>query len=356
MKKLLVMVLAFTIGLILVGCNGDSEEVIQSDEQVLTLEAISSSMLLSYNEEGVEELALPAQAKNAFAEQELEDLDYYVEMVEVFLGNENLQIETQESDLEEYDNKVVYTTRTLNDEEISYTFYYNEFELVDEEETTEGTEEETTEGTEEETTKGTEEETNSGNSQMNQFRFDDEDDHLITSGIEGILIFNETTYNIEGKVINIDGKEIVRLRSYIDEGNFVLVNYQNDVNETKNHEKFFFKLVEDGITINQSKVMIFENDKILHVQLEMTEGENYSRYQFHVRTRDEITYIHINYRIETTEGTERGNIRLTKEIDPETGDPVYNYAVTPENGRNNPSNHSRRHRHKYNETTERQNT
>lgn len=341
MKKILAVVFALAIGFALVGCSGDNEEVIQTDEQVLTLEAISSSMLLAYNEESVEELAMPAQALNGLADQEIEDLDYYVEMVEVFLGNENLQVETTESDLEEYDNLVIYTTKSLNNEEITYTLYYNEFEL-NEEEGTEATNTNTTED---------------GKGEMNQFIFSDEDDHLATKGIEGILIYNETNYNIEGKFINVDGKEIVRLRSYIDEDNFVVVNYQNDINENKDHEKFFFKLVEDGITINESKVMMFENDNMLHVQLEMTEGENYSRYQFHIRTRDEVTYIHINYEIETPEESEQGNIRLTKEIDPETGEAIYNYAVTPGNGNSeNASNHSKRHKHQNNVTTETQNS
>ncbi|MCF7924717.1 MAG: hypothetical protein K9L64_06425, partial [Candidatus Izimaplasma sp.] len=208
----------------------------------------------------------------------------------------------------------------------------------------------TEEATTEETT--TEEATTEQNNETDQFFFRDGDDHLATKGIEGILIYGETTYNIEGKFLNVEGKEIVRLRSYIDEDNFVVVNYQNDTNGDKEHEKFFFKLVEEGITINQSKVRVFEKENMTHVQLEMTEGESYSRYLFQIRERDGISYIHINYEIDTPDTSEKGNIHLTKEIDPETGDPIYNYSVTPGNANNeNASNHSKRHGRQNNENT-----
>jgi hypothetical protein len=367
MKKILVIILGLTIGLTVISCTDtiENEAVVQSDEQVIALEAISSSMLLSYDQTSVGEMKNPID-NTSLSEEEINDLDYYVEMVEAFLGNDNLEVVSQESDNEDYEMMIVYTTFNLNDDEMVYTLYYNVYDLDEETTTEETTTEEATteeatteEATTEETTTEeatteeptteeatteeatteeatTEEATTLAFGSQNQtseepFRFIDEDDEYATEGIKGILVYGDVTYELEGKILNIEGKEIVRVRSYIDEDNYVIVNYQKDVTEV-DKEKFFFQMVEDGQVITRSKVMIFESDNMQHVQIEFIDGDNYERYQFHMREKDGVTYIHINYNIDTEEETSKGNIQLTKTIDPETEEVIYSYKITPNNG------------------------
>ncbi|QWC00331.1 hypothetical protein KHQ88_01825 [Mycoplasmatota bacterium] len=356
MKKLLVIVLGLAMGLTIMSCTGEAEEIVQSDEQVIALEAISSSMLLSYNESSVEEI------KNTFdhtslSENQINDLDYYVEMVEAFLGNDNLEVESQESDNEDYEMMMVYKTYNLSKEEMSYTLYYNVYDFEEDTTTEEATTEEATteEATTEEATSETSTETESlafGTQSDNDgnFMFNDEDDQYATQAIKGILVYGDLTYEVEGKILNVEGKEIIRVRSFIDEDNFVLVNYQKDETEI-DKEKFFFQMVENGQVMTRSKVMIFENENMQHVQLEFIDGDNYERYQFHIRETDGVTYIHINYNISTEEETSKGNIHLTKTIDSETGEAIYTYKVAPDKGQG--SEYNKRHQHGKNDMTDR---
>jgi len=369
--------IAFILGFAALSCTGESEELVQTDEQVITLQAISSSLLLSYEQGGTEEMSMMMDELN-LNEEDINDIDKYVEIVEAFLGNDQLEVETGESELEEFDYKVIYRTYTLNQDSVFYTLHYNLIDL--EEETTEPpvtTEEETTEApvtTEEETTEApvtseeeittetpvtteeaaTETTTQAPTTNLSEttedhrpddcpFMFEDEDDDMVVQGIVGQLEVGERVFDIEGKVLNVNGKEIIRLRSYIDEDNFVLVNYQTDDREV-DKEKFFFQMVEEGVVVNRSRIMLFENENMQHVQLEFINGDNYERYQFHIRERNDVTYIHINYRVETEDQTDQGNIRLTKTIDPETGEAIYEYNVTPGQGGGQGGNFNRRHR------------
>ena len=339
-----------TLGLTIMGCselNVDDEAVIQTDEQVLAVEAISSAMLLSYNDTTVEQMANPMM-QMGMGEEAVDDIDYYVEMIETFLGNDQINVETQSSNNDDFDYMITYTTYNLNQEAMTYTLYYNVVVIEDETPTTEEstTEESTTEEstTEESTTEEpttdapiTSESTETenlafGDREADQpFRFNDEDDEFVTEYIEGLLIFGDLSYEVEGKILMMDGKEITRIRSFIDEDNFVLVNYQKDDREV-DKEKFFFQVVEEGQVVSRSRMMFFENDNMQHAQLEMIEGDEYARYQFHIRERDGVSYIHINYRIELNDLIDEGHVRLIKTIDDETGEVIYEYNISPNKG------------------------
>jgi hypothetical protein len=425
MKKLLTFLLGITLSLSIIGCSTQAPltteeglELSSVDEETIALQAVSSSMLLSYSSNPVSEISMPAES-DILGEDEVDNIDYYVEMVEAFLGNDQLTVESQTSDLAEYDFMVVYTTYNLQQEAVEYKLYYNVFSLIDEEETT--TEEVTTEEvvteapttevvteepttevvteepttevvteapttevvteepttevvtdaptteavtdapttevvTEEPTTEAvteapttevvteaptteavTEEPTTATELAFNdqrdpsEFNFRDEDDAYVVQGVEGLLIIGDVTYEIEGKVLEVEGRQILRLRSYIDENNLVLVNYQTDDREV-DKEKFFFQVVEDGQVVSRSRVMLFENDQIQHVQLEFINGDDYERYQFHMRTEGDVTYIHIDYVIDTEALEDNGHIRLTKTVDSETGEATYSYTVASERG------------------------
>jgi hypothetical protein len=398
MKKLLTFLLGITLSLSIIGCSTQAPltteeglELSSVDEETIALQAVSSSMLLSYSSNPVSEISMPAES-DILGEDEVDNIDYYVEMVEAFLGNDQLTVESQTSDLAEYDFMVVYTTYNLQQEAVEYKLYYNVFSLIDEEETTTEevtteevvteapttevvTEEPTTEAvtdaptteavtdapttevvTEEPTTEAvteapttevvteaptteavTEEPTTATELAFNdqrdpsEFNFRDEDDAYVVQGVEGLLIIGDVTYEIEGKVLEVEGRQILRLRSYIDENNLVLVNYQTDDREV-DKEKFFFQVVEDGQVVSRSRVMLFENDQIQHVQLEFINGDDYERYQFHMRTEGDVTYIHIDYVIDTEALEDNGHIRLTKTVDSETGEATYSYSVASERG------------------------
>ena len=316
MKKIAAILVALTLGITLLGCSQTDEVKLESSEELFTLQALSSTSLLSYSDNTTQELAFVPlseveETEDPVITEEVDNIDYYIEMMELFLGDDNLTVETQESDDEAYSYMTVYNTKNIRGEEVTYTFYYNEFELTENEELAPEGFNENTEAV-----------------QGHKFAFNDEDDNLAVLGLEGILVYGDLTYNIEGKKIVNSQQEIYRLRSFIDEENYVLVNYQNDVTD-RDREKFFFKSVEDGIVVSESKVMMFNKDNRLHLKLEFIEGEDYANYTFNIRTIDEKEYIHIVYEIKNGDVTEEGSVKLTAELDPETGEVIYSYDMSP---------------------------
>jgi hypothetical protein len=319
MKKFLLVAFTVFMATFLFACDQSNYDVIESDEQLVTLQALSSTSLLSYNQSYVEDTSYQPLNNRPLdnevlprANQELENIDYYVEMMELFLSDNNLEVIIEESDLEDYSFKTVYKTINLNGDQLEYVFYYNEFEFDDEAEPLNNDFPE------------------NENEQRREFNFEDEDDHLAVTGLQGVLIFGETTYNIEGKKIQNEQFEIYRLRSFVDEDNYVMVNYQVDT-EDNNREKFFFKLVAEGEVVSQSKVHIFTRANMTHVRLEYVEETKSGRFLFNIKEIDDVSYIMINYEIkENGEIIEKGNIRLSAQLDETTGEMVYSFNIKPD--------------------------
>ncbi|PKK94669.1 MAG: hypothetical protein CVV60_05285 [Tenericutes bacterium HGW-Tenericutes-5] len=331
MKKLLIVAVAIFAVFTVVGCDQLNVIEIENEEEVFNLQALSSTTLLSFNEESVTDLAYSPMAnqetQDPIITEEVENIDYYVEMIEVFLSNDNLDITNEESDNEDYDYKTIYNTININGESVSYIFYYNEFDFTTDQEPLTSTYSESTEGM-----------------QARSFHFQDEDDNLVVKGLEGILIYGDVTYNIEGKKVVNNRQEIFRLRSFIDEENYVMVNYQKDITD-RNKEKFFFKEVVDNVIVKESKVMIFTKDNRTHVKLDFVDGNLSSSYIFNIRTEENVQFIHIVYEIDNGETVEEGVVRLTAETNPETGEVVYSYSMTPNNHNGKEYKHSFNHRH-----------
>jgi len=332
MKKFITILLALSLGLVLFGCSQTNDVAIESQEDVFTLQAISSTSLLNYNDLNVVEASyaplsevtteatteatteITTETEEPIITEEVENIDKYVEMMEMFLGDENLTVVSGESDNELYQYMTTYTTLNLNRETVTYTFYYNEYVLDENQELVPNTEAENTEA-----------------QATRKFHFTDEDDNLVAVGLEGILIYGDVTYNIEGKKIVNSQQEIYRLRSYTDEDNYVVVNYQKDTTD-RDREKFFFKVVEAGEVVNEAKVMMFTKADRLHLKLEFVEGEKSSSYIFNVRTEGNIQYIHITYEITNVDEYEEGSVKLTAETDPDTGEVIYSYDMSPSRG------------------------
>ena len=333
MKKLLIVAVAIFAVFTVVGCDQLNVIEIENEEEVFNLQALSSTTLLSFNEESVADLAYSPVAnpetQGPIITEEVENIDYFVEMIEVFLSNDNLDITNEESDNEDYDYKTIYNTININGESVSYIFYYNEFDFTTDQEPLTSTYSESTEGM-----------------QARSFHFQDEDDNLVVKGLEGILIYGDVTYNIEGKKVVNNRQEIFRLRSFIDEENYVMVNYQKDITD-RNKEKFFFKEVVDNVIVKESKVMIFTKDNRTHVKLDFVDGNLSSSYIFNIRTEENVQFIHIVYEIDNGETVEEGVVRLTAETNPETGEVVYSYSMTPNNHNGKEYKHSFNHRHQY---------
>ncbi len=368
MKKLLIGLFILGLGFTMIACNTVTEEEVtfESNDQVFTLEALSAASLLDYSNVVTMSFVPLAEVtteittdeEEILVDEEIDEIDKYLEMIENFLGdNEGLGVVVLESDRAEWDYKVSFTTVDILGNEIEYVMYYTETLWVSEtdetvtttevitteEVTTEAitTEEATTEAvtTEEPTTvpdttepETTEATTNlayklADKEQEKNFYFEDEDDNEVAYSISGLIISNGLEYMVEGKkVVEENGDECLRLRSFIDHDNYVKVAYKIDGEDDT--RKFFFEVVEAGEVISKSKIKVMEEEGKLKVFLDMAQNGDEAKYVFKIIEEEDETIIHIKYDIKYADGSkESGNIHIVATVDPITEEIVYTYKI-----------------------------
>ncbi|MBU1144950.1 MAG: hypothetical protein KJ971_03715 [Firmicutes bacterium] len=350
MKKLLATLFVFAMGLGVFACTSApiiEEVVLETDNQVFALQAVSASSLIELST--VQATALPVGlvvledttetpiVEEPIVSTEIDEINRYLAMVEQFLGSDNgLTVTQAVSDLPEWEYMMTYTSVDLLGNPHTYILYYNEESyatdvVIDDTTTTTVTTEEpevTTTDTETTITDPLSMDQDMMQDQDNEhnFCFEDDEDDSVKYLITGILVDGDLVYNVEGKQIVEDDEEVLRLRSYIDQDNYVKVEYktENDGEESK----FFFEVVQDGIVTSESKVKISNEDNELKVKLEIVEGLASASFEYKEETEDGVTYIKIRYELVTADGTEEsGQIKLIATIDEVTGEVIYSYQV-----------------------------
>lgn len=370
MKKLLLGLFILSIGVAFTACNeeattvettlGEEIEFVSTD-QVFTVEALSAASLLdvssvsTMNYVPLAEVTTEEPAdEEILVTEEIDQVDKYLELMETFLGDNNgLSVTILESDRAEYEFLISFTTVDVLGNTIEYIMYYNETVFVSEDvdDTTTTTETPTTEvpttevptteepttevpatdepTTEPVTTEGTTELAfNSGaQDQERNFYFEDEDDNEVVYSLTGLILTNGLEYSVEGKkIVEDNGDEILRLRSFIDRDNYVKVAYKLDAEDLR--QKFFFEVVTDGIVVSRSRVNIFEEEGKTRVMLDLEQDGITGRYNFGIIVEEDVTFIHVRYDIELADGTrESGGIHIIATIDPVTGELIYTYKI-----------------------------
>lgn len=354
MKKLLVGIFMVAFAVTFTACSNltTDEAVIEmnDEEQVFTVEAMSAASLLDFS--FVDTLSytplsdttepVDTEEGEEVIEEEIDEVDTYIELMETFLGNNNgLEVNVLESDREAYENLISYTSVDMFGNSVVYYLYYNEtiYEEEDVEDETEVTTEVTTEEpevtTEEPVTtepETTEEETSLElATQTRDFQFQDADDDNVVYLLTGVIVQDEVEYAVEGKkIIEEDGSEMLRLRSYIDAENCVKVTYKTDAED--GNKKFFYEVKQDGVIISKSRVHVVQEDGALRVHLTFEDESMKAKYEFAIIEVDDITVIHVKYDIKPTDGVrETGNIHIEVSEDPETGELVYTYKLLESN-------------------------
>lgn len=378
MKKLVIGLIVLFTGAFLFACESAPTTTLSEtpveftvDSDVFALEALSAVSLMSAPSQTTLSLAGSTNtAATTTTDEEdpeiaetIDDIDRYMDLMERFLGDDDLlEVEVVASDNPDYAYMVTYTTIDLLDVTSTFVFYFNEVVYeVDEEptDTTTTTEETTT--TQEETT--TEEPTTTvedtdtqlsvtmDQTQEKNFYFQDsEDDQYVVYYLEGILVHGDLVYDIEGKLLDFEGVEVLRLYSYIDHDNYVRVQYCND--EETGEEKFFYKVVEEGIIVSESKIRITTEDDGLNLRLDISEGNLSYSLRFKVEEEEDVTIIRIMYTVyEEDVVIDSGHIKIYKTIDSETGEPVYDYKVNSDHYQKEFEYHSRGHK-EYTEPTD----
>jgi len=282
-----------------------SVTVLAKSTDIVAFEAVSSTDLLvqtainqatSMSASGGQVATLSLVPTSAVGD-ELSTLNYYLNMIEQFLANQSsLNVTLSESELPEYDYKIVYQSTDLSGKPITYALYYNETSVTD----------------------------------STTFVFNEEDSDNATVWLQGQITIQGTLYLLEGKKI-VDGtEEIYSLYSYLDTADYVYVRYETD--QADGVKKFFYTVVQNGQTLNKSKIQVDTESNALVTNLEFVEGNAKGKYRVTRGDNGNSQHMDVAYEIQGPTLNENGQIRIDIVTDDVTGDTRYAYTVSPEDG------------------------
>ena len=346
MKKLIAALFVLGLTFSFIACSEEAETTLENviefedDSQVFTVEAVSAASLLNFSNVATLNYVplVETTEEEIIGDEEvtegINEIDQYLELMDTYLGDDDtLSITVLESDREAYEFLISFTTVSISGDEVEYYLYYNETvyeeETVDEELVT--TEEAVT--TEEPvTTEGT----TPLAQKTKDFNFLDEDDEYVDYSLEGIIVFGDTEYEVEGKkIIHDNGVENTILRAWTDSDNFVKVSYKTDAED--GNTKFFYEVKEDGVIITKSRVKVVEKDGAKSVHLDFQDETQKAKYIFTIIEEEGVTLIHVKYDIKllADNSKETGNIHIQVTVDPETGELIYTYKILAKEGQGN---------------------
>ncbi|HAX02612.1 MAG: hypothetical protein A2Y45_01765 [Tenericutes bacterium GWC2_34_14] len=307
MKKLLFVLLGLSLTLGLAACGSLNQDGIpfnlDSDQDVLAFQAISSVSLLSSQELTV----LETQRVSRMSEDvvtPMEQIEPYLELFEQLLAQSNgLDVVTEASDLPEYETKQVFTTIDLLGNTVTYTMYYSN--VVEEATIQEDAEDN------EETDEIEDDNENTNENDESEF------------AIAGILIHGDVTYQITGKHEIEDDEEKIEFTSMLNETDFVEVTYKIEDEEVK----FEYVVYQNGQVVNESQIKIENEDDELKIEFSFVDGANSGEYEFKLETEDGEDILKIEFYTMIDGVESEGEAKVKVMIDEVTGETYYTVVV-----------------------------
>lgn len=290
MKKILLLFM-ITLGAIsLLGCNNtDKISFLNNKNDTIGFQALSSISLL--NNLGADSTTVSSLSVNSepqfvkiknpreITQEQIEEINKYLTIMDqMFSSDKPLQVVNETSDLTEYENKMIITTKDINQNSIVYTMYYNY--ITD-----------------------------------NENEDDDEQDETEKS-LVGIIIVGEKEYNVTGKEESENGNSEFVFTAFSDKDNWVKVKQETDEQESK----FKFTVCENG-QISSTEMKLEEEKNELKFTLVTKTNTTTTKYQFKQSTEDNQTVIHIKVVDENISA----NIKVFVSTDSETGEVTYTY-------------------------------
>jgi hypothetical protein len=248
-------------------------------DDVYGFSALTSASLLSQFDMSAETNASKAMnlAWNEVGEEEIEKINYYVNLFESLLSDEGvLSSNISNSDIEEFDYMMTISTKSLLGETQSYVLYYNEVIIDVEDEIEEDITDEEEVGNEVESVDEIVENYHSKVKEVRHLdRIRDKIDEVSTL-IEGIMIVGEEHYEIKGVRIAHETFTKTSFISFIDRFNYVRVSHMS--NEDK--ENFKYRIVKDGKIESISDINVKNVESKTEIKLRLYENGSYEDYSF----------------------------------------------------------------------------
>jgi len=334
MKKILgVLVLGFTL-LMLGACSSlnTAQFSLDSDEEVLSFSAISTSSLLinqmeadallsndnqnvllsqsfGYMSEG--ETTDPLNEEDPVdevdpVETSVENAEKFLNLIELFAsGKSALLVETEVSDDVLYENMLTFSTIDMLGETVTYTLYYNEKILTDDDN---------------DDTDDIEEQDEADD--IDDVEEQDEEDEK-EYAIEGILVYKDQTFEVYGEKEIEDDEQEMKFTAFIDENNYVTSKYELESDESK----FYIEEVKDGVLYSETEIKIETEDDEQKIELKYILGEDEYDYEFKFEVEDQRPAIKVEYETYVDGISDDGEMLIYIVVDEVTGETTYEIAV-----------------------------
>ena len=261
----------------------------------------TSTLSLSGNKETTSQMLL-----SKTEEIDMDKVNTYLQMMESLLVDDGpINIETVESDKEEYEFKMIFSALDLAEVKHSYTIYFNQTLL----------EEDFDDDDYDDEGKGHKHQ-KQGKEGKNKPKFDDETEYLL----EGIAIYDGIEYIIKGVKESEDDELELKLVIKLDEANYVSIEQEIENNETEySYDVFSNRKKTFSISLD------VENDTEFEIKIKTKNNGINETYMFKKDITNNV--VQIKYHSE-------GNVyHLTVKgyVDSETGETVYEYKVSESN-------------------------
>lgn len=329
MKKIAIVLLSVFGFIGLTACNlgATEQEILATNEDIYLFSALSSTSLLPSGNQQVALAYQLADKEQTIVETKIEDINKYLEMMEMFLGQNNgLSTESVESDRPEYQNQIIFTTVDLSGKQIVHTLYYNEVLLTEENDVDDLSEKIT------DKTKNKED----LEDEKDNDEFEDQE-----TKITGLLVMNNVEYVVNGKKEIEENETKIKMTSYLDEQNYVTVVSKVEENE----RKYSYEVVTDGVMTMQSKVKFEEEDGKTKFVLNYVSADISGSFSFKREMDDDKDIIKIKYEVTQGGVTESGEVKILVIIDPITQDTTYQFVIKAEGHQEKSIEHEREDEH-----------
>ncbi|MFA5471230.1 MAG: hypothetical protein WC219_04210 [Acholeplasmataceae bacterium] len=334
MKKIFgVLVLGFTL-LMLGACSSlnTAQFSLDSDEEVLSFSAISTSSLLINQMEADALLSndnqnvLLSQSFGYMSEGEttdplnegdpvdevdpvetsVENAEKFLNLIELFAsGKSALLVETEVSDDVLYENMLTFSTIDMLGETVTYTLYYNEKILTDDDN---------------DDTDDVEEQDEADD--IDDAEEQDEEDEK-EYAIEGILVYKDQTFEVYGEKEIEDDEQEMKFTAFIDENNYVTSKYELESDESK----FYIEEVKDGVLYSETEIKIETEDDEQKIELKYILSEDEYDYEFKFEVEDQRPAIKVEYETYIDGISDDGEMLIYIVLDEVTGETTYEIAV-----------------------------
>lgn len=313
MKKSKILLIVFTLliaTIALVSCQNKNETKItvnaQSDESVLALSFLSSSTILSNDNQ----LNLSGNGnhhhnnKNEDCEQteeiDMDKVNSYLQMMESFLVNDGvINTQTLESDMEEYEFKMIFSVKNLTYTTSEYVLYFNQTLLQDDDDLDD----------DDDDMKLSQ---RKHHKEGRKPKFDDDTEYLL----EGIAVIGDITYELIGVKEEEDSEIELKVSVKLDESNYVILEQEIEDDEIS----YQYELIKNGKKSLSIEFEI-EDSEEFEIEIKQIEDGKVVYYNFEKDTVDNV--IKIKYR----NNGDVFNLVAKGYIDEETNEVVYEYKV-----------------------------